>query len=82
MSEDENDYFHSAAEVRLKGIVWTAMNQDYIDKQAMKAAAEAKKKVWSLHMITFRFQSAQTTQLTIERDVKVIKKGAVIRLEA
>lgn len=45
LSEGDMDYFHTDAEVKLKSIVWTAMNQDYIEKQAMKAAADQKKQV-------------------------------------
>ena len=44
-SDEEEDYFNSAAEVKLKGIVWNALNQDYLEKQALKAAAEAKRQV-------------------------------------
>lgn len=44
VSDEEAEMFlHSEEEVKLKSIVWTAMNQDYIDKQALKAACQTPK---------------------------------------
>lgn len=33
------------SEVKAKEVLWTAMNQDYIDKQALKAATAEQQKV-------------------------------------
>lgn len=40
--EELNSYLNTPAETKLKDIVWTAMNQDYIEKQALKAALQPK----------------------------------------
>ena len=46
LSEEEIDnYFHTKEEAKLKGVLWTAMNQDYIEKQALKAALATNSKV-------------------------------------
>lgn len=46
LEDDELDrYLNTPAESKLKDIVWTAMNQDYIEKQALKAALQPKSEV-------------------------------------
>ena len=46
LSEEEIDnYFHTKEEAKLKGVLWTAMNQDYIEKQALKAALASKVRI-------------------------------------
>ena len=55
-------YLNTAAETKLKDIVWTAMNQDYIEKQALKAALKPKTSVRITSLMTSICSSVQTLQ--------------------
>lgn len=43
VSDDEvENCLLTPSEVKMKEVLWTALNQDYIDKQAIKASIQAK----------------------------------------